>query len=193
MVTSEALSQTVIISSQYCSKAVEPCQLTCSTALQIIRDNKMMTHPAFSSCYSFIKSFSQVLIKLWIPLDSCWQIKSTRSVIFFIHQGLVFILIQNKCAVFNLRPSPVQLAVLLLREAALIRSGQRWSTAFGLPAHAGALWDVPRDGHAYWDFCAGNHHTSAPRQRSAQHTPYMFVSWLPTLWNILRHKCKYKK
>lgn len=60
---------------------------------------------------------------------------------------------------------PPQLPLLLLRPAAVLRPGQRGSPAPGLPAHAGALWDVPRDRHAHGDVCPGNHHAGAPRQR----------------------------
>lgn len=80
--------------------------------------------------------------------------------------------------------SPLQLAVLLLGQAALFRPGQRGSPASGLPAYAGALWDVPGERHAHWDFCPGNHHTGAPSQRSAQHAHiYMLCVWF--LYSIL--------
>lgn len=60
----------------------------------------------------------------------------------------------------------LQLAVLFLRQAALFRSGQCWSPAPGLPAHAGALRHISGDRHAHWDVCPGDYHTRAPCQRA---------------------------
>lgn len=71
---------------------------------------------------------------------------------------------------FILPSPPLQLAVLLLRQAALVGPGQRRSPASGLPAYARALRVVPGDRDAHWDFRPRNHHTGAPCQRSAQHT-----------------------
>lgn len=64
-------------------------------------------------------------------------------------------------------PPCVQFAVLLLRQAALFRSGQCGPPAPGLSAHAGALRDVPGNRDAHWDVCPGNHRSGAPGQRSA--------------------------
>ncbi|CAF88021.1 unnamed protein product, partial [Tetraodon nigroviridis] len=58
-------------------------------------------------------------------------------------------------------------AVLLLGQAAVFGPCQRRAPAAGLPAHAGALGDVPREPHAHRNLCPGNHHPGAPRQRSA--------------------------
>lgn len=78
---------------------------------------------------------------------------------------------------FILLLSPLQLAVLLLRQAALLGPGQRRSPASGLPAHAGAFWDISGDRHAHRDFCPGNHHAGAPRQRSSHiHANLCYVS-----------------
>ena len=69
--------------------------------------------------------------------------------------------------------SPVfsqQPPVLLVGPAALSGPGQRGSPAAGLPADAGALGDVPWDGHAHGDVRPGNHHAVAPHQRSVSTT-----------------------
>lgn len=73
----------------------------------------------------------------------------------------------------------LQLAVLFLRQAALFRSGQCWSPASGLPAHAGALRHISGDRHAHWDVCPGDYHTRAPCQRLVLHVA------LRTCWCFL--------
>lgn len=66
----------------------------------------------------------------------------------------------------------LQPAVLFLRQAALFRSGQCWSPASGLPAHAGALRHISGDRHAHWDVCPGDYHTRAPCQRLVLHVAH---------------------
>lgn len=81
---------------------------------------------------------------------------------------------------FNLSlppPPPLQPDVLLLGQAALARPGQRGSPASGLPAHAGALWDIPGVRYAHWDFCPGNHHTGASRQRAVFQRWWCHPQW----------------
>ena len=52
--------------------------------------------------------------------------------------------------------------MLLVRQTAVSGPGERGAPAPGLPAHAGALWDLPRELHAHRHLRPGDHHPGAP-------------------------------